>query len=252
MKILFLLGLFVITNCDTKDSSLPVTLKIGNYQWTQVAGFGNGSFQEEWRDGTFPMGVKPIIAFDSMLWMTGQKSSWYSPDGLQWYRQDKADWIERISQENIYFKNKLWMFGGMKLPSDFQNDIWNSGDGTNWQQAGNAAWSPRKGQSIVVYKNKLWLFGGADKVYADKSPSSFLNDVWSSDDGINWTQEIAAADWSPRDYCRIVIFNDSLWMIGAQGHADIWNSADGKKLRNRQPGQHVMIMALWYMIKRSG
>lgn len=72
------------------------------------------------------------------------------------------------------------MYGGMKLPDNFQNDIWNSADGKNWNQEGNTPWSPRKGHVIVEYKNKLWLFGGADQVDANASPTRYLNDVWST------------------------------------------------------------------------
>lgn len=161
--------------------------------------------------------------------MPGQKAIWESVNGLNWQKYDKADWGERISMACVYFKDTLWMFGGMMYQERrFVNDIWFSADGINWTKASNnAEWQPRKGQTILTYKNKLWLFGGSNAV-ADLSPNSFLNDIWSSEDGMHWTLEKASAEWQGREYPQILMFNDILYMLGGQGHSDIWKSTNGK------------------------
>jgi hypothetical protein len=109
------------------------------------------------------------------------------------------------------------------------NDTWFSADGINWMQTStNAEWSPRKGNALVVFKEKLWLLGGSNSVVEDLSPNAFLNDIWSSEDGKHWTLEKSSAEWSPREYPKVLVFNDSLYLLGGQGYGDVWKSANGK------------------------
>lgn len=107
--------------------------------------------------------------------------------------------------------------GGLEYDDkEFLNDIWYSDDGYNWINAKNAAWQPRGAHALIVFKNKLWLFGGANGITEDRGTNKFLNDIWSSEDGINWIEEVHTAPWAPRDYPRMLVFNDSLYMIGGR------------------------------------
>lgn len=144
----------------------------------------------------------------------------------------------------------------------FQNDIWNSADGITWNQVGQAEWTPRGAHTVVAFKGKLWLLGGADHVKEDRGTDRFLNDVWTSDDGLKWTQASAAAGWAPRDYPRVVVYHDELYLLGGQGHADIWSSADGASWTAVSPeadwkrrfdyGAHVFDGKLWVFGGRTG
>ena len=213
---------YISTACPDADTS--------PFVWNQAKEMGNGSFDSEWKPGTFPLGITPISGTNNHLWMPGQKAIWESSDGLNWQKYDKADWGERISIACVYFKDTMWMFGGMMYQSkEFMNDIWLAADGKNWiQNPDNAGWKPRKGHALVVFKNKLWLFGGSDGVAADLSPNSFLNDIWSSEDGKHWTLEKTSAEWPPREYPKTLVFKDTLYMLGGQGYSDVWKSANGK------------------------
>jgi len=205
--------------------------------WTKVAPEGSGGFPDDpgsfdtpkWEPGKFPLGLKPVIAFNDELWMTGRLSAWSSPDGLTWTKHDKADSGERIYQTYAFFKGKLWFFGGLEYQSrQFLNDIWSSADGEHWENVGNAGWSPRSGATVIAFQDKLWLFGGANHAAQDRSSDGFLNDVWASDDGLKWTQVTGAAPWAARDYANVVLFNDELYLLGGQGQADVWSSKNGK------------------------
>ena len=123
------------------------------------------------------------------------------PTVLTWTEHAKTDWGERIYESIVYFKGRLWMYGGLDYQArTFLNDIWSSSDGVTWSEpADTRAWSPRGGQTVVVYHDRLWLFGGANHIAGDRSTDGFLNDVWVSDDGITWTQVTPAAPWTPRD-----------------------------------------------------
>ncbi len=205
--------------------------------WVEVLPLGSGGFpaspgsndRPKWEPGRFPLTLTPKLAFNGELWMTAQTLSYSSPDGLPWTQHDKTDWGSRIYDSVVYFKGKLWMYGGMDYQArTFLNDIWSSADGRAWEKAGTAAWPARAAQTMVVYRDRLWLFGGANRAAADRSTDGFLSDVWVSDDGLAWAQVTEAAPWAPRDYAGVVVFQDALYLVGGQGRADVWRSLDGK------------------------
>jgi hypothetical protein len=57
--------------------------------------------------------------------------------------------------------------------------------------------------------------------------------VWSSADGLNWTEVLAQAPWAPRQFQSIAVFDNKLWVLaggdaGSQGGLnDVWYSTDG-------------------------
>lgn len=224
-NLLIVTFLVMVLACFTRDR-MPFKQV---YEWKQILPAGSGSHQYEWKQGTFPMGLVPHVAFGGNLWMIGQKASWSSVDGIAWTRHAKSDWGERIYLSGVYFGGKLWQSGGMRYQERaLTNEIWYSKNGTEWQQAANGGWEPRKGHALVVFKNKLWLFGGTSRISRDFESLEMKNDVWSSSDGFKWTREVAQAPWSPRDSPQMAVLHDTLYMVGGQGLADVWRSADGK------------------------
>lgn len=205
--------------------------------WRAVLPLGSGGFpaapgsqdRPRWAPGLFPLTLKPQLAFSDTLWMTGQTRAYSSPDGLTWTQYEKTNWGERIYEATVYFKGRLWTYGGMAYQSrTFLNDIWSSSDGVTWKNLGTAAWSRRGGHTVVVYHDRLWLFGGANHIADDRSTDGYLNDVWVSDDGVSWTQVTRAASWSPRDKAGVVVFKDQLYLLGGQTTADVWRSSNGR------------------------
>jgi hypothetical protein len=196
--------------------------------WERLAPVGSGAFPDEWSPGKFPLGLLPIQAFNGELWMVGQKAAWSTGDAMVWSRHAKDDWGERIGLSFAFFKGELWMMGGLAYQArTFLNDVWRSADGSHWRSAGNAAWPARSGATIVPFKDKLWLFGGGVHATPDRSTDQFLNDVWSSEDGVSWTQVTASAPWPAMDYPRVLVFQDALLLLGGQGQAQVWRSPDG-------------------------
>ncbi len=205
--------------------------------WDLILPLGSGGFPASpgsndrplWEPGKFPLTLAPHLAFNDELWMTAQTLAYSSRDGLTWTQHDKTDWGERIYQAIVFFKGKLWMYGGMDYQTRlFLNDIWSSPDGITWDNVGTADWPRRGGHTMVVYENRLWLFGGANHVAKGRSTDGFLNDVWVSDDGLAWTEVTDGAPWLPRDYAGVMGFRDELYIVGGQGQADVWRSANGK------------------------
>ncbi len=178
------------------------------------------------------------VVFKDKIWVLGGNTSvgstailrndvYYSSDGSNWHTATtNAAWTPRHSHTSVVFKDKIWVLGG-----SHKNDIYYSTDGINWVEAtADAAWTARAEHSSVVFKNKMWVMGGWDGVMED-GITGRPKDVWSSDNGINWTSVTANAAWSGRTNHSSVVFDDKIWVMGgnaAEGRKDdVWYSADG-------------------------
>jgi hypothetical protein len=250
----------------TPTTTGPSCVTAASGCWREVLPLGSGGFpaspgssdEPRWQPGKFPLTLTPRVAFRDELWMTAQTLAYSSPDGLTWTEHDKTDWGARIYHSTVYFKGKLWMFGGLGYEArTFANDIWSSADGTTWTRLGVAAWSPRGAHTVVVYRDRLWLFGGANHIAQDRSTDGFVNDVWVSDDGVAWTQVTESAGWSPRDYPGVIVFDDGLYIVGGQGRGDVWRSSNGTEWTRlvaeapwgQRHGAGVAVLAgrLWFL-----
>ncbi len=81
--------------------------------------------------------------------------------------------------------------------------------------------------SSTTFNNKIWVIGGLSL----NSPSP-LNDVWSSEDGIDWNLVTASADFAPRNGHKTFAFDNKLWLIGGFVNGvgntkEVWNTDDG-------------------------
>ena len=201
-----------------------------NYSWRKVIEPGKGCFQESGcAPGQWAMAIVPLAAFDK-LFIIGWKQVWSSADGINWTTQAKTDWGERPGMVHVFFDNKIWMTGGMQSWDKFKNDVWYSTNGREWKLATpNAPWAPRRNHRLLVFENKMWLIGGAKSSgRSDQTPTQFFNDVWSSADGVNWTQVTPGAAWEARDGFIALNFAYRMWVIGGEGRRDVWSSPDGK------------------------
>ena len=67
---------------------------------------------------------------------------------------------------------------------------------------------PEGGHSLVVFDNKKWVVGGMD------GSNNYLNDVWSTSDGSNWTQVTSSAGYSGRYRHKVTVLDGKLYLIG--------------------------------------
>ncbi|MFP6789949.1 MAG: OmpA family protein [Thalassolituus sp.] len=224
--------------------------------WTEETASAAFSARQSHQVVVFP---DPVTGEDK-LWLIGgdngndENDVWSSADGVNWTEETaSAAFSARYEHQVVVFPDpssgidKLWLIGGYsnasRGPGLFRNDVWSSADGVNWtEDTVSAAFSARDRHQVVVFsdpdsgKKKLWLIGGYD---LDRS---FKNDVWSSADGVNWTEETASAVFSRRGVHQVVVFpdpvtgQDKLWLIGGyEGSGnyrnDVWSSTDGKDWR---------------------
>lgn len=102
-----------------------------------------------------------------------------------------------------------------------------------------APWQPRDSGEAFIFKNKIWLMGGLDgnKVvnknkFVEYWRAPHFNDIWYTEDGVNWHLAVSSSAWPPRRSMSVVFFKNKLWMLGGwspiTGYTnDIWISEDG-------------------------
>jgi hypothetical protein len=169
---------------------------------------------------------------------------WQTTDGLSWSElSTDAPFSPRLTT-GTEFNGQMWVIGGQgtrdSSGTNVRNDVWRSSDGLNWSPVTPAGsiFSRRAGHAVVVFNNRLWVIGGGDNVAAAGGPSVRLNDVWSSSDGVSWTQQTPAGGtiFSPRMFHAAVVYAGKLWIIGgdvASGTPtdtyanDVWYTTDG-------------------------
>ena len=125
----------------------------------------------------------------------------------------------------------LYYFGGQNDTTGvFYNDVWKSTDGLNWQLLTvNAPWSPRKWFMAESFQGRIWMLGGFQFSDGTEGSKSNLNDIWVTQDGINWEPYLPVNPWSIRHAAYHVVFQNRIWLMGGfdnfevKGfHNDIW------------------------------
>jgi hypothetical protein len=111
----------------------------------------------------------------------------------------------------------------------------------DWEQVTKkAAWSNRYDHAAVAYDGKIWIFGGYDS--GRMKGDTYLEDVWNSEDGKEWTLVTERAPWKGRRGHTVTVFDDgsgeALYLVGGfevdeetgyrQYTNDVWRSKDGE------------------------
>lgn len=153
--------------------------------------------------------------FKGRFWIIGggatntlYKDVWSSSDGMNWKLETyNTPFLSRKGHQLVAFRDpsdgreKLWLIGGFVQARGYsstnvtqsEGDIWNSVDGINWTKVLPASPFKSRGEHLIrvskdpdTGQEKLWLFGGENRTARTWNK---LYDVWSSTNGINWTQE---------------------------------------------------------------
>jgi hypothetical protein len=188
-----------------------------------------------------------LLSHNDRLWMFGGSASseildlgdsWSTVDGNNWRKEiDRAPWTPSASSMSVVFDGRMWRMGGfVKRENRFLpiGEIWSSLDGRTWTLAAAAPnWEARGGGTLVVHNRKLWLLGGT-RHPEHKGNQPTLSDVWSTENGVDWTMVVPQAPWQPRAFHSAIAHNGRIWVMGG-GHwgknptfyNDVWSSLDG-------------------------
>jgi len=198
---------------------------------------------------------------------------------------EAAPWAARAGLRVVESNDRLFVIGGRTpnqstIPGDSQiwADVWASDDdGATWSTllTGDEPdiFPARAYFQAIVHEGLIYVIGGQDfgleenpfcalleqgvepPPFLDIDPdapcpeflptSQFFNDVWSSPDGITWTQETGDAPWTGRAGLSAAVLGDHIYVlagstnddsaiIGADGpsrlyYNDVWRSSDGSE-----------------------
>ena len=190
--------------------------------------------------------------YKDKMWIVGgdanqrhyQNDVWNSSDGKTWTYVNKGKdvpWGPRVLHYTVVHDDKIWVIGGQNLVQFgggdkdlFYRDCWTTTDGVEWKKIEpvEPCWSPR-GMigGAAVMNGRIWVLGGG-RYDTPRVERLYHNDVWSSSDGVHWTQHTPAAPWSPRQYHDVAAWDGKLWVMegyhaNGGNRKDVWYSSDG-------------------------
>lgn len=182
-----------------------------------------------------------------------------------------APWEARAGLQIVEIDSELYLMGGRTprpprtppIPgdSDVWADVWQSSDlGETWEEILSEEieghWPARAYFQAVTMGDEMFVVGGQDFTVIENpdcppfpsdcppfiSLSNFFNDVWSSQNGVEWTQLTDDAGWTGRAGLSAVVYKDEIYVMGGSFNDDpaviggppvrvffndVWKSSDG-------------------------
>lgn len=147
---------------------------------------------------------------------------WSTADGINW-KQESTDIAtgEKWEPMVVNTGKEVYVFGGKykKDSSSNDNTIYKSTNMIDWSYVGELPDLSRYyDKSVVYFKNKFWLIASEEG----------KNGVWSSADGVTWTQELSTTPWDGAGRHRI---------SNSKGNYD-----------SNSLGAYVLGGKIWYMV----
>jgi hypothetical protein len=166
------------------------------------------------------------------MWVLNSSGSWSSSNGANWTTiTQTTSWGARYDFAATSFKNKLWVLGGaygIRGTIYTLDDLWASDSGQAWTRSCNYSSFRRVGHRLDCFDGRMWLTGGGSPPLAY---SHGIGDIWSSNDGVNWTQVTSKAAFPGRFNHGSVVLNNKLWILGGENEdgalSDVWYSPGG-------------------------
>lgn len=239
---IFLVMLFIVSSCKYSYSA--------TIDWEALT--KNAEFGKRDRFGIATKSGYIYIAGGTDQDISDYRDVWRSANGIDWVAMTQnASWKERKGSTLITFNNALYLIGGHwndtwshSPPSatTYFRDVWKStNNGVDWiQVTGNAfAGQGRKYHQSFTWNNQMWVIGGTYDTteYGGSSTPQFLNDVWTSSNGIDWVAKTRNAEWCGMQSFASTIYDNKIWLFGGYHipsscssdlyTAEVWYSTNG-------------------------
>lgn len=135
---------------------------------------------------------------------------WESDDGKQFNRicTGANSFIGRQYHALVNHDGKIFIIGGTSATP--YNDVWWSHDARKWERIAtvtNQNFQNRYGAAVWSYNGRIYIAGGY-------TGSAYLNDCWSSPDGVNWRQEVNNYSVLSRAYAGCCVYDNRMWISG--------------------------------------
>lgn len=188
-----------------------------------------------------------IIVWNGQLTAIGS-TVWRSPDGVTWTRDNLSDGSASpgplpAPQRATENSRALILGNVLYFVQIDRGEVYSTtaADATGWTDLGAIpGFTPRCGGTAFVLEGEIWIEGGGACDY-----TRVYNDIWSSPDGVHWTQQPTSAAWFGRMWPCVATGDGIVWLAGgyaptdwlstdgtisvryANNHADVWYSRDG-------------------------
>jgi hypothetical protein len=145
---------------------------------------------------------RSVVYGDRVFSITGATVR-VSDDGRTWrVLTDTGPWGDREQPNVLVFRDRLWVLGGVSrygTPTmQIWNDVWSSTDGVHWELVTPVAgWSPRHWSSAIVFDGRIFVVNGWNPA-AWPDGNGNTDEVWYSDDGVEWARLPSERRWSAR------------------------------------------------------
>ncbi|WP_303318294.1 kelch repeat-containing protein [Flavivirga abyssicola] len=155
----------------------------------------------------------------------------------------EGDQIGRFARNAMALHDgKVWSIGGDNDLGGgifLHNISWFSLNGANWEPTTqNDIGDERIGHTLTTFQNKLWLIGG------ENNAGDWLGDIWSSTDGMNWTNVFSTAPFGKVAHHDTIVFNGKMYVVAVNtttGYMEVWSTQDGlnwvEETANAFPGR---------------
>lgn len=181
------------------------------------------------------------LVFDNKMWIIGNnpKNVFYSSDGINWTEAGTDSFPINLNRaSSVVHNNKMWVIGGVAKQGGSRK-VFYSTNGINWTEAGNDSLPVGLYRfGLLSYNNKLWVIGGnyIEGDYQRTFTTLVSKKVYSSTDGINWTE--VGNDAFPKGIFShsSVVFDNKMWVINGYdginkgrggGAREVYYSTDG-------------------------
>ena len=198
--------------------------------WTQQA--TNTEIDRSWLAGVVQQSDR-VTLIGGVLRAYSNKV-WTTTNGESWTELAPFDYAPNLLSRGVSFNGAMWVIGGGRMDGVDTNDIWRSTEGLTWSRVTpvGSIFEPLDSHRMLVFNNRMWVLGGWDFFSNEGGTQTFSNEVWSTADGVHWTQHTpSGAIFSPRAGHDAVVFNGRMWVVGGSDNStrynDVWSSADG-------------------------
>ena len=186
------------------------------------------------------------MVHDGKMWVLGGEIEgyvlandvWYSSDGANWHEAtEAASWHARDYFGGVSFasgatgSDEMWVLGhytGDPRGIPGVEDHHYSTDGSTWSSVSVSGLPPSSFFPAITFNNAILIVGG---YFYTNSAWSNSNTIYSSTDGVNWTElSVSGSIWDARRVHTTLVYDDKLWVLaGDSGYNrdDYWYSSDG-------------------------
>ncbi|MFA6332336.1 MAG: kelch repeat-containing protein [Methanoregula sp.] len=184
----------------------------------------------------FSKGDTTAVVYDKKIWVIVYTRNdnpdendsfeiWSSSDGSIWtLSTNTPDFGLRLRPSIMVYNDKMWVIGGGW--DGRLNDVWYSTNGVNWTCTNTSAGFPGGWDlASYVYDNRMWVAGSYQPCTGEHECQMPTSYVWSSADGIIWT-EVTGSAGLPIDGSSFVplIYDNRVWLFTT---STVWSSENG-------------------------